>query len=223
MAALDPAAVGSAPPRMRAPAPFQDSFGSAQSFRLAGHAGDVDRAERDLVQRPAAVRQSLVEGHGVGLLPGGPATDVAQRHEAHEPPLAEEYGDLGQYTVRLEGPNVESIISNLRLDDEQELKGLDLRAGDLWYRIETKRGGPLLITASAKDERSDLAIKLYDGNLRELAVSDELAVSLRHRVAKGAAYHLQVSGRSDSLGLRLQIGGTPFAHPLSEEAANHKR
>jgi hypothetical protein len=136
---------------------------------------------------------------------------------------AEEYGDLGQYTVRVEGPNVESIISNLRLDDEQELKGLDLRAGDLWYRIETKRGGPLLITASAKDERSDLAIKLYDGNLRELAVSDELAVSLRHRVAKGAAYHLQVSGRSDSLGLRLQIGGTPFAHPLSEEAANHKR
>jgi hypothetical protein len=105
----------------------------------------------------------------------------------------------------------------------RSLKGLDLRAGDLWYRIETKRGGPLLITASAKDERSDLAIKLYDGNLRELAVSDELAVSLRHRVAKGAAYHLQVSGRSDSLGLRLQIGGTPFAHPLSEEAANHKR
>lgn len=136
---------------------------------------------------------------------------------------AEEYGDLGQYTVRVEGPNVESIISNLRLEEEQELQALDLGAGDLWYRIETKRGGPLLITASAKDERSDIVLKLYDGTLRELAASDRLAASLRHRAAEGGAYYLQVSGRSDSLGLRLQIGGMPINHPRSEEAAKQER
>ncbi|MEE8451233.1 MAG: alkaline phosphatase [Thermoguttaceae bacterium] len=86
-----------------------------------------------------------------------------------------------------------------------ELDGLDLTAGELWYRAKTTRRGLLTAEATAVDGAAQMEMTLYDANLRELASASYGGPLERidYQVDAATTYYVKLTGTSAQTDLRL--------------------
>jgi len=87
---------------------------------------------------------------------------------------------------------------------DRELAGLDLSAGDLWYRVEAARDGLLTLLAEPSQAPGDVALALYDqaGNL--LAESpDGGPCRIDQADTSGSTHYVRLSGTAADASLRL--------------------
>lgn len=88
--------------------------------------------------------------------------------------------------------------------EDRELTGLDLSAGDLWYRVEAVRDGLLTLLAGPGGTPGDVALAFYDpaGNL--LAESPAGGpCRIDRAITSGSTHYVRLSGTADDASLRL--------------------
>ena len=87
----------------------------------------------------------------------------------------------------------------------EQLGGLDVSGGELWYSLETSHGGFLTIEAAFDDQNGQLQVLLYDatGNLKANSTANETGARLDWQVGLAETYYARLVGTNDSVDLTL--------------------